>query len=146
MSFFPASLCVNFSGGYSSQRSLDLCTLKGSEYNDKMSALCLDECGVYHILTHYFLVAHMQVNTTTCLQETADCVINTHHSNIMEANVFKFLKMYRECEPFSETSSKLRATQEQTVLFVTDFRQRLECLNPKQKGIQSSGLGFGYRE
>lgn len=75
----------------------------------------------------------MQVNTMTCLRGTADCVINMNSSNIMEANVFKFSKMCRECEPFSETFGKLGAIQEQIVSFVTDSRQRLDCLNPKQR-------------
>lgn len=99
----------------------------------KFLFLCLPECCLYHILNHYFLVAHMQVNTTACLQGTADCVININSSNIMEANAFKFSKMHRECDPFRETFCKLRAVQEQIVFFVTDFRRRLDCLNPKQR-------------
>lgn len=76
----------------------------------------------YHILNHQFLVAHTQVDTMACLRGTADCVINIHNSNIMEANVFRF-SVCHECEPFSETFSKLEAIQEQIVFFVTDFRQ-----------------------
>lgn len=51
----------------------------------------------------------------------------------MKANVFKFSKMCRECEPFSKTFSKLEAIQEQIVFFVTDFRQCLDCLNSEQR-------------
>lgn len=75
----------------------------------------------------------MLVNIMTCLRGMADCVININSSNIMEANIFKFSKMCRECEPFSETLGKLGAIQEQIVFFVTDSRQRLDCLNPQQR-------------
>ena len=57
----------------------------------------------------------------------------------MEANVFKFSKMCRECEPFRETLSKLGAFQEQIVSFVTDFRRRLDRLKTQQRETQSAG-------
>lgn len=50
-----------------------------------------------------------------------------------------FQKMCREYEPFTQTFSKLGAIQKQIVLFVTDFRQRLDCLKSKAEGIQSVG-------
>lgn len=107
--------------------------LWGIKSNNKISALFHDECGFITFWTTNSWWHTCRLTQWLVCGETADCVININSSKIIEANVFKFSKMCRECEPFSETLSKLGAIQGQIVFFVTDFRQRSDCLNPKQR-------------
>lgn len=81
----------------------------------------------------------------TRLRGTNACVININGSIIIQANVFKFSKMCRECVPFTGTFRKLAAIQKQNVFFVTDFRQ-VWIVSIQSRGNTVSGLGFSYRE
>lgn len=57
----------------------------------------------------------------------------------MKANVFKFIKMCRECEPFSETYSKLERDPGANSLLGHRFQTAFGFLKSRAEGIQLLG-------